>query len=139
MIREREDGRERDGGCANGGLRSLSLCVYFMVTRLQLVPIGVLAPCMRMLDGSVRPPINMSGNLQCTCLQSHLQTSPPIPLLEPYDSFSKYPPFPTKNCTVSCNFFNNVADHSVFFKILYVAGYALLQKFLIIKIVVADG
>ena len=38
-----------------------------------------------------------------------------------------------------CNFFNNVADHSVFSKIFDVLGHALLRKFLKIQIVVAKG
>ena len=44
-------------------------------------PMGVLAP--RSPD---QPPINTSGNLQCTYLQSHLQTSPP----NPHKSYAKF-------------------------------------------------
>ena len=42
-------------------------------------PMGVFAPRLRTLDVSARSPIDTSGNFRRTCLQSHLQTSPPTP------------------------------------------------------------
>ena len=37
-----------------------------------LAPMGVLAPCMRTLDRSARPPATQAEIFRCTRLQSHL-------------------------------------------------------------------
>ena len=44
-----------------------------------LAPMGVLAPGSAHTRPSAQPQINTSGNFWRTCLQSHLQTSPPAP------------------------------------------------------------
>jgi hypothetical protein len=49
-------------------------------------PMGVLAPRSTQTWSPDQPPINTSGNLQCTCQQSHLQTSPP----NPQKSYAKF-------------------------------------------------
>ena len=43
-----------------------------------------------------------------------------------------------KKVLISCNFFNNVPDHSVFYKILYIMRRELLRNFLKIQILGAE-
>ena len=63
---------------------------------------GVLARRLRTLDVSTRPPINTSGNFPVhVSAESPLNISPNLSeviseVSEPYDNFSKYPPFPPK-------------------------------------------
>jgi hypothetical protein len=63
---------------------------------------GVLARRLRMLEVSTRPPINTSGNFPVhVSAESPLNISPNLSeviseVSEPYDNFSKYPPFPPK-------------------------------------------
>ena len=47
--------------------------------KIPLTPIGVLAHRLRTLDRSLVPPSAWAEIFRCTCLQSHLQTSPPTP------------------------------------------------------------
>ena len=54
--------------------------------RIPFTPMGVLAPGSTHARSSARAPIDMSGNFRRTCLQSHLQTSPPTP----YKSYLKF-------------------------------------------------
>ena len=51
---------------------------YFItLSKIPLAPMGVLAPRLRTLDGSARPPINMSGNFTAhVSAESPLNTSP---------------------------------------------------------------
>jgi hypothetical protein len=58
---------------------------------------GVLSPRLRTVEGSVRPPIDMSGNFPAY-VSAESPLNPPTSeviseVLEPYDNFSKYPPF----------------------------------------------
>ena len=49
-------------------------------SKFPLTPLGVLAPGSAHARPSARPPFDMSAKkLRRTCLQSHLQTSPPTP------------------------------------------------------------
>ena len=66
--------------------------------KFPLMLMGVLAPQSMHTRPSPWPNIDMREKISAH-MQSHLQTSPPTPhksneVLEPYDIFSKYPPFP---------------------------------------------